>query len=230
MKVFAMLHGQTDLDAEGRIQGKSDLPLNEAGVKQVHEAAKNLLSKGIDMMMSSPQKRAMETAEIVAGYLEIEASKIVKGMRLFERDFGDYEGKLLTDIDVFALNCWESNARIPNGETIREAATRVINFMNNMVRVFKGKTLLLVVSGNVLKVLHWYFNGLPESGKEHDIEASNCIVYEFDVDKILPEMCNFQAIADKAESDKDDGKGSRVLTQQEIDDLISEIDRTSVAL
>ena len=224
MKVFAVLHGQTDLDAEGRIQGSSDHPLNDTGKRQAGDTAKALQSKGIDAIMSSPQKRAMETSEIIAAHIGIEGNRLVKGMKLCERDFGDYEGTLVSEIDYFALCSWAGNAATPNGETIRETAIRVIPFMNNMMKLaLKGKTPLMVVSGNVLRVLSWYFKGLPEIGKETIPEAEICAVYEFDSDEIPPEMLDPQMIIGKLDPSNNQGGGNadRVLTQPEIDTLIA---------
>ena len=226
MRIFVVLHGQTDLDTEGRIQGSSDQPLNDTGKAEAHETAKALQSKGIDLIMSSPQKRAMETAEIIAGQIGIEAAKLVKGMKLYERDFGDYEGELISEVDYFALSSWAGKALTPNGETIRETASRVIPYMNNMMKlVFKGKTVLLVVSDNVLKVLFWYFTGLPEAGKEIIPETGIGEVYEFDSEKIPPDMLDSQSILSKLEpgSHQGDDHSDRVLSQPEIDDLIDEI-------
>jgi len=226
LKIFAVLHGQTDLDAEGRIQGSSDHPLNDTGKNEAAETAKALQSKGIDLIMSSPQRRAMETAEIIAGHIGLEAAKLTKGMKLYERDFGDYEGTLISEVDYFALCSWGGKAPTPNGETIREAASRVIPYMNNMMKlVFKGKTVLLVVSGNVLRVLFWYFTGLPEAGKEIITETGIGEVYEFDTEEIPPEMLDSQMILGMLNPGNDQGGGNadRVLSQPEINDLIEEI-------
>jgi len=226
MRIFAVLHGETDLDTEGRIQGKSDYPLSETGKSQANEIAKALMSKEITLIMSSPQNRAMETAEIIAAHLGIDEAKIAKGMKLHERDFGDYEGKLISELDIFALCSWGGKALTPNGETIRETAGRVIPFLNNMLKlVFKGKTVLLVVSGNVLMVLYWYFKGLPEAGKEYSINTDVSVIHEFETDEIPPDMLDSQTIMGKLISGNAQGSGNadRVLSQPEIDTLIDEM-------
>jgi len=227
VRIFAMLHGQTDLDAEGRIQGSSDHPLNEAGKNHAQNIAKALEKKGIDLIMAPPQKRAMETAEIIARHLGIEEGKIVKGMKLIERDFGDYEGKLISEIDFFALCSFIGNAPAPNGETIRETAVRVIPYMNNMMKlVFKEKTVLLVVPSHVLRVLFWYFFGLPEAGKESIPKTDSRLVYEFETNSIPPAMLDSLTIVSKLNpgNDQESGGFDRVLSQQEIDKLIAEME------
>ena len=138
MKIYAVRHGQTDLNAEGRIQGcKSALPLNEKGKKQAQEIANILSDKGIDLIITSPLKRATETADIIAEHLNIKHNKVVKGMRLCERDFGDYEGKLMSEVDVNSLRRWTDNMPTPNGETIRELAGRVFDYLDDRLDEMK---------------------------------------------------------------------------------------------
>ena len=78
MKAYVAVHGQTDLDAEGRIIGSDDPPLNDIGKQQALEAADNFMSKGIDMILASPQLRTMETAEIIADKIGFEKIKSQK--------------------------------------------------------------------------------------------------------------------------------------------------------
>jgi len=222
MKSFVILHGQTDFDAEGRIIGNSDPVLNDTGREQAGEAGANLQNKGIDMILSSPQKRTMETAEIIAKSLGIDEIKITKGLKLYERAFGDLEGKLISEVDMFALSSWFGNAATPNGETVKETANRVIAYMNNMVKIFRTKTMLLIVPEHVLRVLYWFFTGLPEPGRERSIEVSNCKIYEFDTDDIPPEIKDYQPAVDLPGESGDDDPG-RLLSQSEIDALIAEL-------
>jgi len=221
MKAYVVLHAQTDYDAEGRIIGNSDPELNDTGRKQAHEAAQELKDKGINMILSSPQKRTMETAEIIATALGIDEIKITKGLKLYERAFGDLEGMLISEVDMFALSSWFGNVPTPKGETIRETANRVIAYMNNMVKIFRTKTMLLVVPEHVLRVMYWFFTGLPELGKERSIETANCKIYEFDTDEIPPEIRDYQPPVDQPEDSGDDP--GRLLSQAEIDALIAEL-------
>ena len=223
MKAFVILHGQTDLDAGGRIVGGSDHALNETGKAQAREAVKALQSKGIDMILSSPQTHTMETAEIIAEGLGLGTGKITKGLILRERSFGDFEGGLKSEVDMFVLCSWFGNAVTPNGETIKETVSRVIPYMNNMIKIFRTKTMLLVVPEQVARVLFWFFNGFPEPGKEHDTQPDNCAIYEFDTDDIPQEIRDFSSVAALPVSSEGTDDPGRLLTQAEIDDLIEEI-------
>jgi len=224
MKAYVVLNGQTDLDTQGIIIGKDDPPLNETGKEQARNVASSLSEKGINMILSSPQIRTMATAEIIADIIGLEESKIMKGMKLYERDFGDLEGTPSSEVDMFAQNSWFHNAETPNGETVKETANRVIAYMNNMVKIFRTKTMLLVVPEHILGILFWFFNGLPQLGKESAIDAANCAVFEFDTDDIPQEIKEYQPVS--ASSGGSGGGGDdagRLLSQAEIDALIAEI-------
>jgi len=222
MKAFVILHGQTDYDAEGRIIGNSDPELNDTGRSQALAAAQELKDSGIDMILSSPQKRTMETAEIIAEVLGIDGIKITKGLKLYERALGDLEGMFISEVDMFALSSWFGNMATPNGETVRETANRVIAYMNNMVKIFRTKTMLLVVPEHVLRVMYWFFTGLPELGKEHVLDTANCKIFEFNTDDIPPEIKDYQPAADVPADNSADDPG-RLLSQSEIDALIAEL-------
>ena len=83
-------HGQTEKNKEKRLQGRSNQPLNDAGISQAKEALKRLKDKGIiiDQIISSPLIRAVETARIVTE----DHLPIFLDDRLLEMDYGPYEG------------------------------------------------------------------------------------------------------------------------------------------
>ena len=66
MKITVIRHGETDWNAVGKIQGKTDIPLNTNGREQARITARLLSKHNIDVIISSPLKRAVETAEIIS--------------------------------------------------------------------------------------------------------------------------------------------------------------------
>ena len=90
MKFYIIRHGQTNWNKEGRIQGKTDIELNEEGIKQAKEAKNILKDYPIDMIVSSTLKRAKKTAEIIN---EAKNVPIIFKEALEERCFGEFEGK-----------------------------------------------------------------------------------------------------------------------------------------
>ncbi|MBC8339050.1 MAG: histidine phosphatase family protein [Rhodospirillales bacterium] len=87
---YFLRHGQTDWNAERLCQGRIDIPLNAAGVKQAGEAKAHLAGTAITTICSSPLGRALETAKMVNGVLK---SRLVIIDELQECSFGEAEGK-----------------------------------------------------------------------------------------------------------------------------------------
>lgn len=182
MEIVAIRHGETDMNAQMLIQGcRSDVPLNAKGRKQAYKAGKKLQSYNIDIIITSPLKRAVETAEIIAGSINIDNKSIVKEQRLCERDFGDYENMHVSEIDFKALRRWTDNMPTPNGETIRDVASRVFECMNALLKQYDGLNILFVVHFQTLRAMLWYFNGLPTNADdEQEVFIDNCEVFKFD--------------------------------------------------
>ena len=88
-------HGQTDWNAEGRMQGSTDIPLNATGRAQAAAAADRLANTQIDRIVASPMARAAETARIVA---QSKGLTPTYDDRLKERYFGAFDGMLLSEI------------------------------------------------------------------------------------------------------------------------------------
>ena len=87
--IYIIRHGQTELNNANVLQGRSDYPLNENGIAQAREAGQWLKDQGIvfSYVYSSPLKRAIQTAELIA-----KGKPIVIDNRLIEMDYGQYEG------------------------------------------------------------------------------------------------------------------------------------------
>jgi len=85
--IYIIRHGKTELNKSNVLQGRSDYPLNDEGIKQVEEAAYVLKNVTFDYVFSSPLIRAVRTAEIVVPQSSIQIEE-----RLIEMDYGPYEG------------------------------------------------------------------------------------------------------------------------------------------
>jgi probable phosphoglycerate mutase len=95
MTLYVLRHGQTDWNVQMRLQGSTDIPLNETGRAQAHVAAKILAGEGITKIIASPLSRALETAQIVGAASGLEP--VVDG-RLIERNFGLFEGMTIDEV------------------------------------------------------------------------------------------------------------------------------------
>ena len=102
MILYMIRHGETGMNRKKVLQGRSDLPLSEDGIRQAEEAGEYFRSQRIRFreVWSSPLARAVQTAEIIEGrtgeIIPGEAAKVYTDERLLEMDYGPYEGVSLT--------------------------------------------------------------------------------------------------------------------------------------
>ncbi|TQJ58817.1 putative phosphoglycerate mutase [Arthrobacter sp. SLBN-83] len=147
LTTFALVrHGQTDWNAERRLQGATDIPLNDVGRGQARDAIAILAPYEWDAIVSSPLSRAAETADIIAEGLGLTVSRRVP--ELTERSFGPAEG-MQAGPELDAL-------RVPGGfkgaESEDEAADRGIAALEALAEEFRGQRLLVVTHGTLLRV------------------------------------------------------------------------------
>lgn len=88
-RIFYARHGRTAWNMEGKLLGKSDIPLCPEGIEEVRGLVGRLGGIPIDCIISSPLRRAVETATLIAKDLQI-VTRVESGLR--ERDFGSFEG------------------------------------------------------------------------------------------------------------------------------------------
>jgi len=92
---YVLRHGQTDWNVELRLQGSTDIPLNDTGRIQAARAAEVLAAEGITRIIASPLSRALETARIVGRHIGLEPET---DARLIERNFGLFEGMTIDEV------------------------------------------------------------------------------------------------------------------------------------
>jgi broad specificity phosphatase PhoE len=127
MILYCIRHGQTLFNAAGRIQGQSDTELSPLGLQQCDAVAKALVGRGVEVVYSSPLRRALEGARCIAEALEVE---LRVDPRLMEINAGIFQGLDWAEIDKLHpehSKQWRSQDpefRIPGGESRRELMHR----------------------------------------------------------------------------------------------------------
>ncbi len=125
--LFLFRHGETDWNREGRLQGRSDVPLNRTGLAQAEALAERLRAHKLDAVLSSDLLRAWTTGRIVAKALGV---PIFREAGLRETDVGDAEGLLWAEAKIrFGEELTErwftaDNVCFPGGETGRQTRER----------------------------------------------------------------------------------------------------------
>lgn len=153
MNIFVARHGETDWNAENRICGRTDLPLNENGFRQAEALAANAVGRGIEVILCSPMLRARQTAAVVAEALGL---PVEVEERLIEQDYGRFEGTSRLGQE-FLYNKRQFAVKYPGGESHLKLAQRVYGALDDMRRTYPGKTVLLVCHGGVARVIRTYF-------------------------------------------------------------------------
>lgn len=127
MLLYCIRHGESSYNAEGRIQGQSDVPLSDLGRRQSEAVAKALDNLPIDTVYSSPLRRAMQTAEPIAAVLK---RAIQTDPRLKEVHAGVFQDKLRSELETQypeEMARWRSgdpDFPLPGGETRRHLMQR----------------------------------------------------------------------------------------------------------
>lgn len=146
-RIILARHTETDWNQVRRIQGGgSNVPLNEKGFKQAELLARRLKGEEIQAIYSSPLKRAMDTASIIAGYhnLEVKPEPSLK-----EIDAGDYEGVAVADIGqrfshILTAGQDGHMPRIPGGESLPELQQRAWGVIRRLAAEHPDGQLLVV--------------------------------------------------------------------------------------
>jgi broad specificity phosphatase PhoE len=152
-RLLLLRHGQSEWNAAGRWQGAADPPLTPRGERQAHLAAHWLAHTGLTGVVSSSQRRARQTAEIIARELRVGPLEIETGLR--ERDVGEWTGLTTTELtDRFpgALDKWRAGQldRPPGGESNDELTSRVMDAIGRLAERPESEVLLVVTHGGVI--------------------------------------------------------------------------------
>jgi len=143
--VFAFIrHGQTDWNRDDRLQGSSDIPLNDTGRTQAHEAAELLRDGDWHVVMSSPLLRARETAEIIAADLGIELGPSYP--MLIERDYGTLEGESSSEIVARF-----PDRDYPGAEPLSSVVARGVAGLTQIALDFADRNTVIVCHGTIIR-------------------------------------------------------------------------------
>jgi uncharacterized phosphatase len=149
-ELYLLRHGETNANKNFIVQGRMDNPLNDKGIEQAFQTGVFLKSQNIkfDLVISSPLKRAYKTALLVNRGMLL-CRPIILDRNLIERNFGDFDGKAITD-DYYELT---RKGQIPHMETDEQLEERVIDALKSIAESHPDKRLLIVTHSHVIKAL-----------------------------------------------------------------------------
>jgi probable phosphoglycerate mutase len=171
--LYLVRHGETDWNRAGRIQGRTDIPLNDLGRSQAAAAAELLTRRPVDVVYSSDLSRAAETGDIIAGRLGLETQG--RRAELAERNYGQAEG--LTDVEVAARF---PDGQVPGRESRRQVAARALRALSEIAAEHHGGTIVAATHGGVIRsILH---ATAPDHVSHAGQRISNGSIHSFRVD------------------------------------------------
>ncbi|MDN7240796.1 histidine phosphatase family protein [Planococcus sp. N028] len=138
-------HGETDWNAQGKLQGSMDIPLNANGILQAKACSEHLKETAWDYIVTSPLQRAKNTAEIINGKLDV---PLIVMAEFMERHFGDAEGMTLQDRRAIF-----PDKKYPNQEPASSFHDRLIGGVQKINQQFANSRILLVAHGAVIDAI-----------------------------------------------------------------------------
>jgi probable phosphoglycerate mutase len=186
-------HGETDWNSGGRIQGSTDIPLNDTGRAQARELAETLAAEYAGrevVVVSSDLSRAAETADLIAAALSTTVSLRMPGLQ--ERSYGDAEGM---DAPTFyeTYGPWHA-ADVPGAETwpvVRERALAAL--AEAVASAPDGVDVIAVAHGALIRevILFATDGAYPREGER----LPNCSATTFRLDGQSWEMLSYSGVA-----------------------------------
>jgi len=179
--IYLVRHGETDWNRARRIQGSTDIPLNDVGRAQAARTGLLLARRSWDGIASSPLSRAFETGAIIADAVGIEPSHIEVLDALVERRYGEAEG--LDDRELFRN--FPGDTPVPGREGREDVAARVIPALIDLARRYErdrdpsaeDARLIVTTHGGVIRTV---LNKVsPEPRYHRGIPITNGSVHSF---------------------------------------------------
>lgn len=163
--IYLIRHGETDWNAARRIQGHSDIPLNEMGKRQALRLAERLQHIPISRICASDLQRAVETALPLAECLGLPVHRFGD---LRERHYGEWEGRSYEEVrtEMPDVNTWTEQNRRYNIETFSSMQQRGVNCLRSIVQENTSEHLVVISHGGMLNaILHYMSSGEHGTGK-----------------------------------------------------------------
>ena len=177
MILYVVRHGETIRNKLGLIQGQTEWDLTEKGIKDAEELRDTVDKLDIDVVISSPLKRAVDTASIIT----FDKYPINIDDRIVERNWGMCEGAHIEEVDT--VKCWNFFINTDNNkiERVQDLLARVSEFLEDIKVKYKDKNVLVVTHSAVLRAIHYCLHPIPEDGDMSKLEIPNLRLIEYEI-------------------------------------------------
>lgn len=178
MKIWIARHGQTRLNKEHLMQGRTDEPLNETGIRQAENVRERIGMVPFDAVYASPLDRAITTGAIISGFPR---DRIVKDSRIIEADFGKYELHSYYRLSPSMKLYWLLPELFPAPESVETIAS-MVKRSSEFLRELEQKeydNVLVSCHGGIMRALTGYLID-KKNGIYWRPKPTNCEVRVFE--------------------------------------------------
>lgn len=185
-RIYITRHGETEWNKQRRFQGSKNSELTEKGLLGAELLSHRVEELNLDIIVSSPLKRAYQTAEIARGSKLVE---IITHDGFKEINLGDFEGMRLSEIqelhgDIFnGITEDPFNNRYPNGENLIEFYSRVEEALLEVIDKYRNKNILIVAHGGTIKCIESYIRKFKINKDWMGNVVQNCSLSCFEVNE-----------------------------------------------
>jgi len=159
-------HGETAWNAEHRVQGQLDIPLNDTGLKQAQAVGRALKGERFDVVYSSDLARARQTAAPIAQLL---GAELVLDKDLRERHYGIFERLTYAEVkvrypeDYARFEAHDPDFAFRTGESLKDFSARSIAVISKIAKQHPDQSILVFTHGGVLDQFYRHVTGTPLS-------------------------------------------------------------------
>ena len=146
-ELYLVRHGETDWNQQRRIQGLTDIPLNDIGREQARATGRLLSRRSWDGVYSSPLGRALETATIIADELGLPAPETIDA--LVERNYGEAEGMNFVEVE----RRYPNRSGVPGQESREDVVARVLPALRELALAHPDQALVVVSHGGAIRAV-----------------------------------------------------------------------------
>lgn len=167
--IYLVRHGETDWNVVHRIQGSSDIPLNDTGRRQAERAGTLLARRRWDGLFASPLSRAMDTARIISRHIGL--GEPVPLASMMERHYGDAEGLDPAEVQ----ERFPGDTPVPGRETREQVTQRAMQTLHDLAQGREGQKLVIATHGGVIRAVLNAVN----AGIDRGVPITNGSIHSF---------------------------------------------------
>ncbi|HJV46749.1 MAG TPA: histidine phosphatase family protein [Bacillota bacterium] len=161
---YLIRHGETNWNREGKIQGHTDIPLNEEGISQAERVAYRLSNIPIDAICTSDLSRAVQTAKEINKFHPHATFLIYPELR--ERNYGQWEGMSFGEVAKRGAEKNHQKVQLTGIETLEQMQRRGIACLEQLTSIYPKHHIVVVSHGGFINaMLHYFSQGEHGPGK-----------------------------------------------------------------